>query len=271
MDPSVLPPGLVERPLKHIPVSVPVDPYIYVHRNSYWCGVFYEEELEHYMIRELRPGDTVIDVGVNVGHVSLPAAALVAPTGKVYGFEPNPALASLVSDCGARQMLPLQISACGLGERADSFPLSMDPAHTGGATFRATDKTELAHTIMCNVVVGDEVLPPLAGRVFLKVDVEGFEISVLRGLSRTLLLVDHAVLEVSPQWLGLKGVEELFDLMKVAGLDAHQLLIDGKVGPLLAPADVATQINVLFRRNERGVNRVVRAGPLDGEVSHLIP
>lgn len=251
MDPAVLPMGLIERPLRRISVSVPCDPYIYVHRNGYWCGVFFEEELESYLLRELKPGDTVIDVGANVGHVALPAAALVAPTGRVIAFEPNPELAALVLDSAVRQKLPLVMNAVALGEEAGAFTLHMDPAHSGGATLRTVSDPMFSRSIPCPVQRGDEVMPALSGRVFLKVDVEGFERSTIRGLRKTLDRVDHAVLEVSPEWLGGDGVVELFELMSDAGLDAFQLGVDGTVGPPMRPEAVTRQINVVFRRRHR--------------------
>ena len=248
MDPAVLPMGLTERPLKRISVDVPCDPYIYVHRNGYWCGVFFEEELEAYLLRELKPGDTVIDVGANVGHVALPAAALVAPTGRVLAFEPNPELAALVLASAQRQKLPLVMNAFALGEEPGEFTLQMDPAHTGGATLRSVSDPAFSRSVQCAVKRGDVVMPTLTGRVFLKVDVEGFERSTIRGLRGTLRQVDHAVLEVSPEWLGVDGVEELFGLMYEAGFDAFQLRLDGTVGRAVRPEAVTTQVNVLFLR-----------------------
>lgn len=40
--------------------------------------------------RELRPGQTVIDVGANIGYYSLLFARAVGATGRVYAFEPDP-------------------------------------------------------------------------------------------------------------------------------------------------------------------------------------
>ena len=89
MDPEVLPRGLQARRTRRFGVEVLCDPYVYVHRDGYWCGVFFEEEVEAYMLREVSSGDTVIDVGMNVGHITIPAAALVGPRGRVISFEPN--------------------------------------------------------------------------------------------------------------------------------------------------------------------------------------
>jgi FkbM family methyltransferase len=248
MDPEVLPQGLVLRPLKHIPVAVLCNPYVYVHRNGYWCGVFFEEELEAYMRRELKPGDTVIDVGANVGHVAIPAASLIGPRGRVIAFEPNRELASQLATCAAEQRLNVEMRPYGLGEEAGVFTLRMEPDHAGGATFRELADPGFTKGIECRIEVGDEVMPILSGRVFLKIDVEGFELNVLCGLRQTLPKIDHAVLEVSPGWLGKDGVRTLFDVMGAAGMASFEIALDGSIGPSLRPGDVTSQKNVLFKR-----------------------
>jgi FkbM family methyltransferase len=252
MDPDVLPRGLVERPTRRFDVDVLCDPYVYVHRDGYWCGVFYEEELEAYLVRHVRPGDTVLDVGMNVGHVTLPAASLVGPKGKVIAFEPNLDLVRRVSESARRQRLEqVSIQPFGLGAVDGSFELRMEPAHAGGATFRNTAAGDAySVTMTCAVKVGDQVLDgtELPGRVFLKMDVEGFELQALQGLVASLARVDHAVIEVSPEWLQAEGVARLFSIMADAGLTGHAMTDDGAVGKRLAPADVRAQANVVFVR-----------------------
>jgi hypothetical protein len=47
-------------------------------------------EEERLFARYLRLGDCVIDVGANIGTVTLMAASRVGPQGSVYAFEPHP-------------------------------------------------------------------------------------------------------------------------------------------------------------------------------------
>ena len=130
--------------------------------------------------------------------------------------------------------------------------MKMEPGHTGGATFRDLSGANagFSREIDCEIQIGDLALAAyeLRGRVFLKIDVEGYEINVLRGLSKTLTKVDHAILEVSPQWLGREGVQELIDIMHGAGLEACSLERSGTIGRQLRPNDITAQLNVLFVR-----------------------
>ena len=42
------------------------------------------------LVRELRPGDVVLDVGANIGYYSVVASSLVGPEGRVLSIEPDP-------------------------------------------------------------------------------------------------------------------------------------------------------------------------------------
>ena len=50
----------------------------------------YDPETAHVMRTFVEPGDVCIDVGANVGAHVLLLAKLVAPTGRIYAFEPGP-------------------------------------------------------------------------------------------------------------------------------------------------------------------------------------
>ena len=205
------------------------------------------------MLQAVQPGDTVMDVGMNVGHVSVLAAGIVGTEGRVISFEPNIALATLVQEhLSCESIQNVTILPYALGAAPGRFPLRLDPHHSGGATLRSG--ADMSHEVQCDVAIGDEVMASQTtpGKLFLKLDVEGFEVEALLGLRATLTRVAHAVVEVSPEWLGKDGVEKLFWLMRQAGLFPFVLLESGKpAGPLQA-RDISTQVNVLFLRSTAG-------------------
>jgi hypothetical protein len=53
-------------------------------------GRFYEPEIAEILIRALQPGDSMLDIGANIGVFSVLAAGLVGPAGRVVAFEPAP-------------------------------------------------------------------------------------------------------------------------------------------------------------------------------------
>jgi hypothetical protein len=139
----------------------------------------------------------------------------------------------------------------GLGSVDGFFDLKMEPTHAGGATFRNSFVTEdFSEIIQSEVKIGDTVLVTenFTGKVFLKMDVEGFEVQALTGMVKTLSRIDHAIIEISPEWLHISGVKALFEIMERKGLYAYQLGKDGSVGDRIFSELITNQINVIFRR-----------------------
>ena len=136
--------------------------------------------------------------------------------------------------------------------------LLVDPRYPGQSFLRDTAReADIDHSqvLHCVIQKGDLMLEveELPGRVCLKVDVEGYEIQVLKGLAQILeKKVDHAIVEVSPDWIGgADGVEELFSIMRTAGLKAYQLRANGQIGRELKSSDIERQVDVVFRREEQ--------------------
>jgi FkbM family methyltransferase len=64
---------------------------------SIWRFGFFEASLSGFLLRTLRPGQTVLDVGAHIGYISLLAARAVGPAGAVHAFEPTPATFAVLS------------------------------------------------------------------------------------------------------------------------------------------------------------------------------
>lgn len=251
LDERTLPNELVARPLSCGGARLLCNPYVYTHRMPYWFGRLYEWELERYLRANVNAGDTVIDVGVNVGHVTVLCATLVGPSGRVYGFEVNPEMAQRTGDhCRGEGLNHVTLFDCGLGERDENAMLRLAEGAGGTNTLRDEKVDAGAPTRPVVVRRGDDVLAEcaMAGRVMLKLDVEGYELPVLRGMPKLLAgRIDHAVIEVTPEWIGgAAGVAEMFGLMASHGFSAR--LLDGRH---ITAADVARQENVLFTKGGR--------------------
>lgn len=248
LDKRLIPSEPTPRRLWRLNARVLCNPYHFVHRRPYWFGRLHEIHIDNYLRRTLCPGDTFIDVGANWGQLTVLAAALVGPPGRVLAFEPNRGWARTVEqflkDEGLRQAT---VHPVGLGTTA-----TVTRIH--GSTLAESGKHEhedRSHSTECEIAVGDEIINPadLVGKVLLKVDVEGFELHVLRGMPRTLAAVDRAIIEVTPRWIGgQQGVEEMFELMNEAGLKPFELLHTGRVGEPVNPTDIDDQMDVLFLR-----------------------
>ncbi len=142
--------------------------------------------------RLLRPGDTAVDVGANVGYMSSLFAHRVGRRGRVESFEPHPRIFErLERNLGAIDSAEaIRVHQCALGDRDGSARL-LEPTifgiNQGAAVVAARDTApqRAAEGIDVRVARLDTVI---ADRqiALLKVDVEGFEPQVLSGAAEAL-------------------------------------------------------------------------------------
>lgn len=189
-------------------------------RWSYLVGRYYETHTQRILLEVLRKGEALIDVGANIGHVTLTGAWRVGPRGRVISFEPNPSvferLSAHVRMNGLRERVALHNAA--LADRPGTLTLKVPVEGTGGATLGQIGSEysgKLSESYDVKVEVGDELCGLVDGPAMVKVDVEGYEVAVLKGLRKTIGRLRPAMLvECWPEHLKNAGssVQELFDL-----------------------------------------------------------
>lgn len=144
-------------------------------------GRFYEPE-ELAIIAEHFKGGTFVDVGSNVGNHAV-YAGLVLRADRIVAVEPNPDAARLCEyNLSLNDLGPIShVYRCGLSDAPGRTDIADVPrGNLGGARLR---DSEAGGSI--ELMTGDQLLQGLEPS-FLKIDTEGFEVRVLRGMSSTL-------------------------------------------------------------------------------------
>jgi FkbM family methyltransferase len=153
----------------------------------YYHGI-YEEGTLDVMRRVLRPGDTFIDVGANLGLMTLWAARLVGTSGHVHAFEPQPdtyaVLERHLALNGVRNVTPHPLALGAAPGRHTLYERS--DVSRGAASMVRPEKAFGQTTVELDTL--DHVLEAsqIGAVRMLKIDVEGWELEVLRGARRLL-------------------------------------------------------------------------------------
>jgi len=145
--------------------------------NGVW-----EWAIEHAILKLFSPGDTVIEVGCNMGYHTLAICDKLGPEGQFFGFEANPELF---------QLLRWSVDHNGFFPRAKLYnnaatqipgdvQFTFDPGAVGGGHVMS-DGVNAGRLITVPGLPLDDVLPDLANVSLLRMDVEGFEPFVIRG------------------------------------------------------------------------------------------
>lgn len=162
----------------------------------------------------VRPGDVCIDIGAEYGLYTMVMAACAGPHGRVHSIEPQPGAFRFLDTCvglvGARHSIRTHRHA--LGERREPGRMSVPrryglPVHgrgflTVGANQPGPNAVEFraARSIEVRVITLDDFCTQqrIDRLDFIKADVEGAELQVLRG-GETMLAAHRPVLQLEIQ------------------------------------------------------------------------
>ncbi|HEY4120444.1 MAG TPA: FkbM family methyltransferase [Byssovorax sp.] len=150
----------------------------------------YEPEEAAFVGRYLQPGMTVLDIGAHHGFYTLLASHCVGAAGRVISFEPSSReRARLERHLRINRCTNVEVRPFALGSAEGEVELfRVDGRQTGFNSLRPPDIDQPTSVHRVPIKVLDEVLAQ-AGVTkvdFIKMDVEGAELEVLRGARRLL-------------------------------------------------------------------------------------
>jgi FkbM family methyltransferase len=201
----------------------------------------------HRFVRDIlatlvHPGDVVLDVGASWGMFTYRLAHQVGPGGRVVAFEPNPlvlpSLEAIAAGCPGVVIHPVALSDAP-GSASLHVPTLRRPVaspraiHPMASLSVPSNRTEAAHeTVEVEVQRLDDALGADAERPisFVKCDVEGHELAVLRGADAVLASRPAILIEVEQRHQDTP-IEEVFEHLAERGYDGY-ILRDGGLRPI---------------------------------------
>jgi FkbM family methyltransferase len=225
----------------------------------------WEPAMTAFLTNRLVPGRVFVDVGANIGWFDLVAAPLVGTDGSVVAIEASPAIHRRLTDqLGRNGLTNVRTVNEAVGSSPGWVHIVDGPSWNSAQSSVVADVERRPGSVACRTL--DEILTPAeigACRV-VKIDVEGAEFEVVRGLGPLLdTLPDDAelVVEVGPGRAGSSdSVHDLWDTFVSRGYHAYELpneytarflrdpVVPGTLRRLAAPPD--QQTDVVFSRTE---------------------
>jgi FkbM family methyltransferase len=144
-----------------------------------WLGT-YEPEKQKALLRFVKPGMVVYDIGAQAGFYTLFFSKLVGQTGRVFAFEPCPYGARfLVDHVRMNRLANVLVLQVAVSERNGLIAMTID---RGRMENRIDDSID-SILMVAALTIDDSRLPVPD---IIKLDVEGAEARVLQGAQKTL-------------------------------------------------------------------------------------
>jgi FkbM family methyltransferase len=162
-------------------------------------------------------GDWVIDVGANVGHYTKRFSELVGPTGRVIAFEPVPeTFALLAANLQVLAKTNVTLINAAVSDKTNLVGMSIPAFDTGLRNFYQAYLSDSSDSGLQVLTLSLNSLNLTHKITLIKIDAEGHEAGVLRGMHQ-ILLRDNPTLIVET------GSREIEDSMEGIGYTSERL------------------------------------------------
>lgn len=183
-------------------------------------GEVCQDVVVKYMVKYIKKGDCIIDIGANRGTYAYSMSKAVGKKGKVYSFEPNPVIArELKNNLKHTNVIIENLAVSSTAEDKVFY------RHTKGAGptsslefFDVLEKAgELEKTVVkCATLDAycrlNKIIPTL-----IKIDVEGHEFEVIKGAEATIIgNLPYIVFEFIEELWEEKNIKQIFELLSPA-------------------------------------------------------
>ncbi|MBU1912037.1 MAG: FkbM family methyltransferase [Candidatus Omnitrophica bacterium] len=169
------------------------------------------------ILNALKDGGNFIDIGAHFGYMSLLAAKLLKKKGRVFSFEPSPReYKKLIRHIGINNFYNIKAFNKGIAEHGKPYYLNISFLGNTGANSRYSIERSIGR-IQAEFLPIRDVLSSaeLALVRCVKIDTEGDEISVLKGLENAMDLLHDAtfIVEITRDLLRVSGyqTQDIYD------------------------------------------------------------
>lgn len=220
----------------------------------------YEPETTKLFEKIIKEGQTIVDIGADYGYFSLLSAKLTGPRGKVFAFEPYKERCEqyLLKNISLNKFRNIEIVQKAASDMAGSHTYFVDSRSLFNINNTVTDTSNDVSMEIIESVRLDDFFKNYDRPIdLIKIDVEGGEMSVLKGAHDILERNKNIklILEVAPQIMRAAGVSpnDLLLLLRTHGFVLHWINSDGSVvvvrdEEIISRAESAKYINIFCAR-----------------------
>jgi len=183
-----------------------------------WSYYFkdYEKPIKNFVKKKLKKNSNAIDIGANLGYFSILFSSIIKQ-GKVYSFEPEKKnfkkLIHNIKLNNYSNILPYNIGLSNTKSQKKLFLTS--EINEGGHHILNSNTTNRKYQII-NTDKLDNIIKNKKIFKIVKIDVEGYELKVLKGMSNVLKRTHYIIIEENNNFRNINFFLKKFKFKKIA-------------------------------------------------------
>lgn len=235
------------QPVREIPaVKLLISTKEFIGWNIFFLG-YYELETDLVLSRFIKEGMYVVEAGAHIGSETVLLCELVGEKGKVYAFEPNPAML---------KRLRLNVDLNDFAERVITSDVALGDTNNSISFFIDNEKesnqgrsSKYKYGLQTIEITARQQRLDDWGREnnipridFIKMDVQGAEIDILHGAAETIARhkpIIFAEASSSMQGNSKYSIKEMFRVLVAFGYSVHRIGPNGTLQPMSEDSLVA--------------------------------
>ena len=182
--------------------------YTYHERESFGTKLLCDELVKR--------DDVVLDIGANIGYFALLESTIVGPSGKVYAVEPSPVnYQRLNENTKLNKCDNIETFNLALGNRIGTAEMYISNYSNWSRLVEKTGFDKICDVVTVPITTIDRFLKNKKKPSLIRMDVEGYEINIFRGMNETLKTCNSGIfLEFHPSVISKDDKADFFHILK---------------------------------------------------------
>ncbi len=224
--------------------------------NTFYYYGYCEANLTNFLLRFLKEGDIVLDVGAHVGFYSMLSSSLIGENGQVHSFEPTPWTYEILKK-NTKKLLNVTLNNNAVSDTREQISFkdygpgygAYNTAHKDGSTLNKKAKTVYVQTLTLDSYCKEKNIKP----DFIKLDAEGYEYAILNGMKYLLEDIRPIVtLEVAGGEGWSDNCKKSIELLVSKKYKPYEMSIEGFISPHIVKENYEYD-NLLFIPEEKNI------------------
>jgi FkbM family methyltransferase len=220
---------------------------------------FYEKNYSEMICRLIDNGDTIFDIGANIGWYSLTFSKLF-PGSQIFSFEPIPnSFNALKRNIEINQSTNIHPFNCGLSDRSGELDFYYYPDISGASSaVNLLDRSNFQRVISPIKTLDEVISENRTGVDFIKCDVEGSELLVFKGGIESIQKYKPIIFaEMLRKWSAKFKYHpnEIIRLLADAGYQCFRL-VEGRLEPFFEMNENTVDNNFFFLHTDKHASKI---------------